>query len=326
VHSAYLELIAAPGSGLPANLRLPLAERPLHLGRGPDNDLVLADDTVSWHHASVWAERGAVRVRDRGSTNGTWIDDQRLDGEAALRSGQVLRLGHHVTLRLGSTVALVTPASPTWRLEVLDTGAAVAVPFEGLRVGTGVGVDLSVPLAGVRQFVVRPVREGAEIEQEDGPAWIAKAGAPFEVGGVHFRVLPGEGAPVPTVGEQSPTDRYRLRVSLAGPSTTAFLEDPARGVVHQVAAENRAVLLYLLVVRLLEHRAARLPAERQGWCTDDELGVGVWGREAARIQANNLNVLVHRLRRELEEAGFDTGFLEKKSRALRARLVHVSRE
>jgi hypothetical protein len=44
------------------------------------------------------------------------------------------------------------------------------------------------------------------------------------------------------------------------------------------------------------------------------------------MEGNNLNVLVHRLRRELEGAGFEANFLEKKSRSLRARLVHVRRE
>src|SRR4051812_29629541 len=102
--SLFLELVSEPGDVIQGSLpRVPLAERPLHIGRGPENALVLSEDTISWQHVTVWIERGEIRVRDRQSTNGTWIDDVRLDGEGSVRPGQVLRLGRHARLRVVST-------------------------------------------------------------------------------------------------------------------------------------------------------------------------------------------------------------------------------
>ncbi len=320
----YLELLPEPGDALHvAHPRVPLTERPLQIGRGPENGLVLADDTVSGQHATVWIERGAIRVQDRASTNGTWIDEARLDGEGEVRPGQILRLGRRVRLRVVSTVPGLPVEAPAWRLEVLESGASVAVAPGGLCVGTGPGVDLSLPLDGVTSFGVFPVDGGAEIEA-GGPRYVVKAGVVFMIGQRHFRILPADGPAVRTVGERSPTDGYRLQVSLDGPTgPEAILEDPVLGLVHRVAAENRAVLLYLLAVQLLDDRAARVPEPRQGWIGDDEVASGVWGREALRMDANNLNVLIHRLRRELVDGGLDPSFLERRNRAVRVRLVHV---
>lgn len=62
------------------------------LGRAEANDFVLNDVTVSARHCEVIVTDFSVRVRDLGSTNGTWIDNRRvLDAE--IRNGQVLMLG-----------------------------------------------------------------------------------------------------------------------------------------------------------------------------------------------------------------------------------------
>ncbi|MDP2306488.1 MAG: FHA domain-containing protein [Pseudomonadota bacterium] len=327
IPTLYLELLPEPGEELhQAHPRVPLGERPLYIGRGPENALVLSEDTISWNHARVWIERGAIRVEDRGSTNGTWIDDARLHGDGLVRAGQILRLGRRSRLRVVSTAPVVPVEAPAWRLEVLETGASVTVPEASLRVGTGPDADLSLPLDGVGGFNVRPLSDGAELELEDGQRRLVKAGVAFTVGERHFRILPANGPEVPTVGERTLTDAYRLHVSLDGPTGhEVVLEDPARGLTHRVSAENRAVILFALAVRLLEDRAARVPESRQGWLADGDLAVGVWGREAQRMDANNLNVLLHRLRRELLEVGFDPSFLERRNHAIRLRLVHVFR-
>ena len=71
--------------------------------------------------------------------------------------------------------------------------------------------------------------------------------------------------------------------------------------------------------------------ERIVWCCEDrgvtldDLAMGVWGREARRMDSNNLNVLLHRLRREILDVGFDPSFLERRNHAVRVRLVHVFR-
>lgn len=58
--------------------------RPVTIGREPSNDIELPDARVSRYHAVLWAEGGAWRVRDLDSTNGTFIDQQRVNGTVAL--------------------------------------------------------------------------------------------------------------------------------------------------------------------------------------------------------------------------------------------------
>ncbi|HEX4422162.1 MAG TPA: FHA domain-containing protein [Kofleriaceae bacterium] len=82
----------------------PLAKKPgasfpdrITIGRTPNNDVVIAEHSVSRLHAYVRqipAARGWV-VADGGSKNGSWLDDAPLDPrrEVALPAGSVVRLG-----------------------------------------------------------------------------------------------------------------------------------------------------------------------------------------------------------------------------------------
>jgi hypothetical protein len=63
------------------------------LGRNPTNDFRVSDPSVSSFHAEIIAEGEVIRVRDLGSTNGTFVDDQKIE-ESLLTPENVLRLGH----------------------------------------------------------------------------------------------------------------------------------------------------------------------------------------------------------------------------------------
>jgi Protein of unknown function (DUF3662)/Inner membrane component of T3SS, cytoplasmic domain len=66
--------------------------RPLTIGRAPDNGLVLFDGRVSRHHARLYGRRGALLLADLGSTNGSWVNDRRIE-EMALGEGDRIRVG-----------------------------------------------------------------------------------------------------------------------------------------------------------------------------------------------------------------------------------------
>src|SRR5258707_633407 len=63
------------------------------LGRAAGCDLVLELDNVSRQHCAVHARQDGLFVRDAGSTNGTFVNDEELKGERPLRAGDILRLG-----------------------------------------------------------------------------------------------------------------------------------------------------------------------------------------------------------------------------------------
>lgn len=67
------------------------------LGRSEQADLVLADPAVSGEHARLERVGRAWVLTDLGSTNGTRLNDTRVDGRTPLADGDVLALG---TVRL----------------------------------------------------------------------------------------------------------------------------------------------------------------------------------------------------------------------------------
>ncbi len=79
----------------------PLKDSIIIIGRDPMADVSLPDPEVSRQHARMARdEQGDYKIQDLGSTNGTFINGQRLGGEAqTLRTGQVILLGSSVMLR-----------------------------------------------------------------------------------------------------------------------------------------------------------------------------------------------------------------------------------
>jgi pSer/pThr/pTyr-binding forkhead associated (FHA) protein len=63
------------------------------VGRGTECDLRLDDTFVSQEHARIFAKDGSWYVEDLGSTNGTFVNEQRLAAPAMLTSGDRIRVG-----------------------------------------------------------------------------------------------------------------------------------------------------------------------------------------------------------------------------------------
>lgn len=66
---------------------------PTTLGRAIDNDIVVADASVSRHHATIVPQDGGFALRDLASQNGTFVRGQRIDGSRRLANGDDVRLG-----------------------------------------------------------------------------------------------------------------------------------------------------------------------------------------------------------------------------------------
>jgi len=73
----------------------PIREGTNTVGRRGDNDVVIPDPAVSGRHATITLEGGYARVSDAGSTNGTFLNEQRLiaGAEQDLPAGAILRFG-----------------------------------------------------------------------------------------------------------------------------------------------------------------------------------------------------------------------------------------
>jgi diguanylate cyclase (GGDEF)-like protein len=66
------------------------------LGRKPDNDIVIADDSASRLHAEIFCQGDQAVISDLGSTNGTFVNRERLTKPHVLRHEDQIRIGQHV--------------------------------------------------------------------------------------------------------------------------------------------------------------------------------------------------------------------------------------
>lgn len=73
------------------------------IGRVDDNTFPIVDPSVSSHHCEILLQGENVLVRDLNSTNGTFIEGEKVT-EATLKPGQILRLGQ-IQLRLESAAS-----------------------------------------------------------------------------------------------------------------------------------------------------------------------------------------------------------------------------
>ena len=87
---------------------VPIPDNGLRIGRDPGNDLQLSDPQVSRRHALLWEGGGRCYVRDDNSTNGTFVNDERITGTREIRLGDRVRVGSSVFTLRERPVAQVT--------------------------------------------------------------------------------------------------------------------------------------------------------------------------------------------------------------------------
>lgn len=77
----------------------------ISIGRDVSNDFIINDVEISRRHARLYLQGTQYIIEDLGSTNGTFINGQRLSAPHVLRLGDVVLLGENVTLVFGEAVS-----------------------------------------------------------------------------------------------------------------------------------------------------------------------------------------------------------------------------
>lgn len=95
--------VESPAGGIMANLvvrsgqlkgqRLPIRVPIVNVGRAEYNDIVLPDESVSTTHAKLQRREGVWVLVDLDSTNGSFVDAERVQGEMPLAPGALIRFG-----------------------------------------------------------------------------------------------------------------------------------------------------------------------------------------------------------------------------------------
>ena len=66
---------------------------PVVIGRSPGADIVIGDDFVSGRHARLSPSGEGAVLEDLGSTNGTVLNGERVNGVSSLRAGDTIDIG-----------------------------------------------------------------------------------------------------------------------------------------------------------------------------------------------------------------------------------------
>lgn len=73
-----------------------LTTEEISIGRSGRCDIQVDQDAVSRKHATLTNESGRLMVEDLGSTNGTIVNDEHIDGPLRLRNGDFIKIGRTI--------------------------------------------------------------------------------------------------------------------------------------------------------------------------------------------------------------------------------------
>jgi pSer/pThr/pTyr-binding forkhead associated (FHA) protein len=80
-------------AGDKAGYQLKLGNRDITIGRSESSDLVIDDEFASTNHARLFKANGLWMVEDLNSTNGTYLDGEKVTSAVVLAAGAEVRIG-----------------------------------------------------------------------------------------------------------------------------------------------------------------------------------------------------------------------------------------
>lgn len=104
----------------------------ISIGRDIANDFVINDAEVSRKHAKLTLEGDRYKIEDLNSTNGTYIDGQRLIGPHVLAIGEIIMFGDNVGVILDGEPARPELTAPSKVDLGMTPVAAIPAPAESI--------------------------------------------------------------------------------------------------------------------------------------------------------------------------------------------------
>ena len=130
----------------------------LTIGRDSNNGVVINDSEISRKHARLTFQGGKYVLDDLGSTNGTFVNGQRLVGPVVLKAGDVISLGEQIVLVYD---ALSVDAGAT----VISSrkGAPAPVAPAPAQVTAPPPPNYSTPMGGPKKTNLLPIMIGVGV-------------------------------------------------------------------------------------------------------------------------------------------------------------------
>ncbi|MBX3201096.1 MAG: FHA domain-containing protein [Labilithrix sp.] len=275
------------------------------IGRSRRSHPRLESGSVSAAHASIRHTKGRWLVRDLGSRNGTWVNGERLP-DATWR-----------VLREGDCVQFACAGERWWLVDASIPSASAT--SGGLRTDSESGL---LVLPNAENPEVSIVHTNGSWKMDRQGDWVAvEDRQQLEIGGVLWTLsLPDVQVDADvtdtTPGEELALDGVVLELAVSDNEESVWLSLMSEN--GRVALPERAFHYLLLVLARARLADVAAGADRwaAGWVTREEL----LGRLTSTPEA--LNVDIHRVRRQLAQAGVKnaTDIIERRHGAAELRL------
>jgi len=130
--------------------------REIIIGRSSDLDMVLVEDMVSRRHAKITTTADEILIQDVGSTNGTFVNGEKISGRARLTEGDRILVGTSIikVVAVNDQQAATTEAEARRKLEA---GAARQSTTAGRPMS---GVIEEIPLPDLLQLLSTSRKSG----------------------------------------------------------------------------------------------------------------------------------------------------------------------
>ena len=147
------------------------SNREIVIGRSSDLDMVLVEDMVSRRHAKITTTDQGILIQDVGSTNGTFVNGEKIEGVARLSEGDRILVGTSI-IKVVAVDALTSETEADARRR-LEAGAARQSSSTGRPMS---GVIEEIPLPDLLQLLSTSRKSGVLV--------VSNAG---HVGKIYFR-------------------------------------------------------------------------------------------------------------------------------------------
>ena len=133
------------------------------LGRDVTNDIVVGDAEISRQHSRITRTPGGMVLEDLGSTNGTFVNGDRLVSPRVLTSGDLVGMGENVTFTYKST-------APEAAATIMGAARGTPPPRAAAPPAAAPRAAAAMPPAGRGRLHRRrwPNRRRAPVEAGDG--------------------------------------------------------------------------------------------------------------------------------------------------------------
>jgi pSer/pThr/pTyr-binding forkhead associated (FHA) protein len=165
---------------------IPITLQQFLIGRDKECQLRPASPMISKRHCAVLVKGGKAFVRDFGSTNGTFVNDDPVKGERQLKNEDVLKVGplqFRVVLEVTPPVNKPTPPPPKSAAPTDDDDVAamlLALQDDGTTAANPTSLDADGVPSGTTVHMISPGAEEKPPEEGGGSSAADKKAPPKE--------------------------------------------------------------------------------------------------------------------------------------------------